>query len=63
MMNIKSKIVTECSIERKSSSICKSAYYIGFSLNYFILAVSIEEIVVDHELAKDTLRGWHPLYS
>ena len=32
-------------------------------LNYFILAVSIEEIVVDHELAKDTLRGWHPLYS
>ena len=63
MMNIKSKIVTECSIQRKRSSICKSACYNGFSLNYFILAVSIEEIVVEHELAKDTLRVWHPLYS
>ena len=48
-------------MERNSSSICKSASVtLGFSLNYFILAVPIEEIiVVEPKLAKDTLRGWY----
>ena len=51
-------IVTECSIERKRSSICKSASAtLGFSLNCFILAVQI--FVVEPKLAKDALRGWY----
>ena len=60
-MMTKQKIVTECSIERNSSSICKSASAtLCFSLNYFTLAVRIEEIiVVEPKLAKDTLRGWY----
>ena len=31
---------------------------LGFSLN-FILAVQIEEIVIEHKFAKDTLREWY----
>ena len=34
------------------------ACYIGFFFEIF-LAVQIEEIVIEHKLAKDTLRGWY----
>ena len=32
---------------------------LGFSLNYFSLAVRIEEVAIEHKFAKDTLRGWY----
>ena len=63
MMNIKSKIVTECAQREKVPQYARVLTTLGFLELFYFMAESIEEIVVDHELAKDTLRGWHPLYS
>ena len=51
-------IFTECSIERNIPQYARVLATLHFSLN-FISAVQIEEIVIEHKLAKDTLREWY----